>query len=81
MEWIFWIGILLYLIIGEFCSRRYEYLKKKQFLQKTLSARYGVFMSPKEKNIILIKRLLIFFFWPLFLIYISIGSFLNKEVI
>ena len=81
MEWIFWIGILSYLIIGAFCSKRYEDLRKKEFFNKARTFYYDIVMTQKEKDEILLKGLAIFFFWPLYLIIISIYHLLGKEVI
>lgn len=68
MEWVFWIGVLCYIILGELISRKYKYeTERKLFFTTTRNVRF--FMSPKEKNIILLMGLLIFFFWPFFLIH------------
>ena len=81
MEWIFWIGGLVYLIIGESCSRKYEQEKKRDFFRKNRkNPTNGGIMPPKEKNKVLLKGLMIFLFWPVYLIIISINSLLRKEV-
>ena len=81
MEWLFWVGGVFYLVIGESCSRKYEQGKKRDFFRKNRkNPNNGGIMSPKEKNKILLKGFVIFFFWPLYLLYSGIYSFTRKEV-
>ena len=81
MEWIFWIGGLLYLIVGESFSRKYEQEKKRDFFRKNRkNPNNGGIMSPKEKNKILLRGFAIFFFWLIYVLTIGINSLLRKEV-
>jgi len=76
MEWIFWISLLLYLIIGEAIARKWRTTKNNYYTSRK-----------KVENRTAIQEIGIFFFWPLFLIYqilfliyIIIYNFLHKEV-
>ena len=82
MEWIFWIGIVVYAIVGEIYSRRYEHIKKKQFSNEAQifyrDFHYDLIISQREKDRIALKGLVIFFLWPLYLLYVSIRIFSKK---
>ena len=87
MEWIFWVGLLLYLIIGEAIERKWRTIKEKR-LKITKILNRSKIVNNHEENKILIQEIGIFFFWPLFLIYwllfliyIIIYNFLYKEVV
>ena len=86
MEWIFWVGLLLYLIIGEAIERKWRTIKEKR-LKITKILNRSKIVNNHEENKILIQEIGIFFFWPLFLIYqilfliyIIIYNFLHKEL-
>jgi len=93
MEWIFWISLLLYLIIGEAIARKWRTTREKRLeitkiINRSIISKNNYYTSRKKvENRTAIQEIGIFFFWPLFLIYqilfliyIIIYNFLHKEV-